>query len=676
MCIPKLAERAAAFLKNAAGGAIAVLFVAAACVGLGCPLALDQAAAQSVADKPDQTPVQGTGSGVAVDVNLKSGRATWSGGGTPTWEVELTFANYESAPAAIGNATSVIEINESKGDTVGLFIFRDSKAPSAGSKQFEVRYGLNWGVVVGAGAPTPWPWGTAAGGLGATDAFKLLLSAPWVTGLSSGGYPVVQAKSRYTFSERIMAPLQLKSGRSLVVVVPPRVKNAAGQWTQPYFEFRPAPGNSYEPTFIAAGKGALVATPATLKPIYGDAAAPVWKRILALSVLAETSFQSASSDLLALAADGSAPEKLRFAAVLNLGTAAYKPAIPELARIFQSAQDTKLKAAILEALGDIGDGSAAPTIRAAIDDPDLRNLAIDNAAKLKDAEAVPKIVAMLATAKAERDQITAVRALGQIGSPDAWAAVVATARDRKASFQSRRVAMGAIGENRYAPGEAALIEVLATDPVPGMRGNAINALTAFTTEAAFGALKAAAVDGKDGTAGSAAAVLVRSDQATWRSAAIALAADPKAKGANDIIYALGQRKVVEAVPTLRIILADAARDAHTRISAFNAIKSIAGKPTSEDVAALWTTFPAVKKRYEAESLARQLVEAGFSDNSAVPLLVAGLDEDRNEGWFANVTLLRHLTKQDIGPKSAYEGSKATRRAELDRWRAWAATQPK
>ena len=466
---------------------------------VACALVVSDVAAQSATeDTLKQVPVDGAGTGVVIDVTLRRGRETWgNGGGSPTWEVRMSVSNYGVSAASIGNTMSVVEVNEDSAETLGLYVFRDGKPPLATARQFETRYGMTWGVVVPAGAVTPWPWGSATGGMDANSAFSMLLSAPWASGFSAGGYPVVKAKSRYTLLEKIMAPLQLrKGGRRLFVVIPPRIRSGTGGWIQPFFEFRP---NGDDSQYTASGKGSLMATAASLTPIIADSSAPTWKRVLALSLLAEGSFQTAVPVLLAKAADDAAPEALRFSAILNLGVAAYKTGIPALVNVFKTTQSPRVRIAVIAALGEIGDSSAASVVREAISSPDstLRNVSIANAGKLKDHNAVPHIVAVLGSSRNVAVRSLALDALGQIGSPDAMLAVVGVAQDARADFQVRRTAMAALGASPSAAGETALIAILISDSNAGMRLNAIAALGKFKAETVLLALRQAAVTGFD-----------------------------------------------------------------------------------------------------------------------------------------------------------------------------------
>lgn len=627
---------------------------------------------------PKQVPVQGSGSGTTVDVTVKRSTERWgSGSYTPTWEVELHFSNYTQAISRLGNATTVLEINEPKQEVLGLYIFRDSTPEAPGGKKFELRYGLTWGVTVGADSATPWPWGRAADSMSANDAFMMLMQAPWASSFKGGGYPNVQPRSQYVFTEKIMAPLQLKSGGEVVIVLPPRVRNQAGQVLQPIFEFRSAAGDPS--TFGPPVKSVLTAHPRELTPIISDNLAPAWKRTLALSLLSETSFPAALPELLTKAGDEGAPKSLRFAAMFNLSANAHKPAIPLLTKLHHETQDLLLKAAIVEALGDIGEPSAAAVFRADINSADatLRGVAVDSAGKLKDTEAVPLIVALLASSRNESELVDAIVSLGRIASPDAWTAILGAAKNQQTAFQARRTAMQVMGENQYSAGEAVLIGILQNETDRAINLNAISALGKYSTPAAAEALNTAAIKAKDTlVANSAAKALLESRLPDARTKAIAISLNPRLEAADSLVSEFGEKKILEAVPALKTILSDPGRKPATRREAFIAIKAITDKSSAEEISVLWTLFNSSSgDAWEAERVANLLVESGFSDRAVIPALIAGLDEAKNKSWFANVILLRQLTKQDFGPKSSYEGTKETRKSEFDKWRVWAASNP-
>lgn len=100
-----------------------------------------------------------------------------------------------------------------------------------------------------------------------------------------------------------------------------------------------------------------------------------------------------------------------------------------------------------------------------------------------------------------------------------------------------------------------------------------------------------------------------------------------------------------------------------------AVRNYTGNELAGAAGPLWQAYQAEKEPRAGSSIASALVEVGFTDQSAVPVLLGRLDLKANKLWFSDVTLLRHLTKQQFGPRHEYVDAK-DRDAELAKWRQW------
>jgi hypothetical protein len=84
---------------------------------------------------------------------------------------------------------------------------------------------------------------------------------------------------------------------------------------------------------------------------------------------------------------------------------------------------------------------------------------------------------------------------------------------------------------------------------------------------------------------------------------------------------------------------------------------------------LWQAYQAETKEDAADEMASALIELKFADKNALPFLIGRLDPKKNQVWYHDVRLLRHLTGKAYGPESKWSNDK-TREAELIKWRQW------
>ena len=60
---------------------------------------------------------------------------------------------------------------------------------------------------------------------------------------------------------------------------------------------------------------------------------------------------------------------------------------------------------------------------------------------MKDTEAVPLVVAVMASSKGDNEHVDGIVAFGKIASPDAWTATLSNAKNPQTAFQACRTAM-------------------------------------------------------------------------------------------------------------------------------------------------------------------------------------------------------------------------------------------
>jgi len=475
-----------------------------------------------------------------------------------------------------------------------------------------------------------------------------------------------------TIQEDIFYPFrnENKSFEDSIVVVAPSLKGQTNSYTLFRFDIGNDPAENK--TLSPVDKSTIVASKSQTEKIAADPNEPLWRRILALNWLAESYFSQVSDLILNYAGNDQPSAFLRNSASLNLGVHHYKPALGLLLSQLQSV-DVGSREFAVTALGEMGDRSAAPSVRSCIGDTNetVASQAIQAVGQLMDSESVPVLLEVLRNATKSKLYFAATQSLKQIGTADAWSGLIQIVSGRKNDFQARRSSTIALGQARYAAAIPPFSKILADDTeIVGIRLNVINALNAIGGEEAFTAIKGAC-NAKDRTlAFSAIQTMVRSKEGAGETFVLGLAATSTYVHREEAVNQLGQARVISAAPAMKAILHEQNVPVKVRVAALSALSKIDAKQIlPEDLTLVWSDFQTEKDKYTLDRIADELINANFAEQSAVSLLIAGLDPQKNKAWYANVKLLRKLTGQTFGPQSEYVDPKI-RESELSRWHQW------
>ena len=575
----------------------------------------------------------------------------------------------------------MVEKARGSDEYIAIFVGRERKPPAEHLRRFTDRYGLTWGVTVPADEPGVWPFGalTDESKENAFGIFFALMTAPRPKAYRGGGYPSLGPRQQTAIEEELIYPGSPKAGREAVFVVAPTVRQSGRPAVAHIFRFEvgdsPQSGQSFSP--VAISTTALVRE--QTEKLATDSTQPAWKRIFALNWLAESQFDAASGLLMKYAADQSAPKWLKFAGMLNLGLHQHQPALPLLVAALKESADPLSQAVTIASLGELKEPAAAAEIRPFLSSRNdtIASSAIDAVGKLKDGEAVPMLVEALSDMRQEKRHPEIAKALAKIETKPAWDGLLSAVAGRKHGFQARRWAALSLGEARHLPAIPVLTKVLVDDrDVEGIRSNMISALASLGGPEAWTAISAAA-NGKNKSLGmSAVQAMGGSKDAAQTAHVIEIAGTPGHARRETALTQIRYRKLAGAGATLKTLIRDAATSSDLRATAAGALFATNEKLEAEDFAALWGAYERERDHRARERLADAMIETKFSDNSRIPALIGGLDEDKNQAWFANVKLLRHLTGQKLGPEYQFSGDKKSRKAELEKWREWWATQAK
>ncbi len=416
----------------------------------------------------EETPVTGAGQGVVWSAKLtrfqkrdEGSSPAWS---TPAWRVKLQISNYTKAKVELGGLLAVIEPADGHDEYASVYIALHSETEGPSLKMVEERYGFQWGVDV-QGTLGLWPIGRVASGMSANDRFALMFRSPGEYNFVGGGFGSVSPRSKREITEEVLFPIGVKTGSSRVVVVAPSYRVGTGSTIQQQifsfdatgFDLSKAP--SAEQDFKEPKATSVTRTVASLTATAESSSEPVWMRLLALSLLADTNLQAAEPVLLRFAADKT-QEQIQLSAVANLGAWKSKAAVAPLTALLGTAGDA-VKAMAVQALGEIGDPAATPAVRPLLNDTKMKPFAVEALGKLKDEESVPFLLADIRKGTSE-DSIPASESLGLIASEAAVNGLVAIASDQEAvQFARIRafVALTTIGSPKaLAPAAAVLAD--------------------------------------------------------------------------------------------------------------------------------------------------------------------------------------------------------------------------
>jgi HEAT repeat protein len=395
-----------------------------------------------------------------------------------------------------------------------------------------------------------------------------------------------------------------------------------------------------------------------------------------LNWLAETQFEATSAVFRNLASQGGVPRQLKFAAMLNLGIHQHKEGLPALVASLKE-NDPLTQAVAIAALGELGEAAAAAEVRPFLSSRNdlIAATSAEAAGMLRDGESVAVLLKFLGDKNHEKRHPLIAKALSKIGTQPAWDGLLATAAGRKFGFQARRSAALSLGKARYGPATPVLTKVLNDDREDkGIRLNTISALALLGSEDAWAAITAVAGGKNQSLARWAVKEMGGSKNPAQIAQVIEIAGKAGHAQRETALDQIRYRKLAGAGPTLRAVIREASVSADLRAVAASALAATSEKLEDEDFSALWMAWERERDPYARERLADALIAGGFGDKTRIPELIDGLDEDKNQSWFANVKLLRHLTGQKLGPENKYSGDKKTRKAEFEKWRAWRAAQ--
>lgn len=415
-----------------------------------------------------EAPVTGTGQGVVWKTTLtrfqKSDEGSPPAWSTPAWRVNFKISNYTNAQVELGGLLAVIQPADGRDEYASVYIAHHREKDDPRLKMVEERYGFQWGVDV-QGLLGIWPIGRVASGMSANNRFALLLRSPGEYSFVGGGFGHVAARSEREIAEEVLFPIAVKTRSSQVVVVAPSYRVATGSTVQQQiftfdaasFDLSKPPQSDQE--FKEPEVTSVTRTVANLTATAESESAPVWMRILALNWLAETNLQVAEPVLLRFGT-GKGSEQIQRAAVANLGAWKARAAVGPLTALLGTAGDA-VKAAAVQALGEIGDVTATPAVRALLNDKKLKPFAIEAVGKLKDDESVVFLLSDVRKGTTE-DSIPASVSLGLIASESAVDGLVIIASDKKADQFARIrafVALSTIGNAKaLAPAAAVLAD--------------------------------------------------------------------------------------------------------------------------------------------------------------------------------------------------------------------------
>lgn len=660
--------------------AIALIAALAACSGSDSTGGQAQSIAEPKApsDKfavPVYAPVNGTGRGVKVEGTIARGSVSMSGNSIRTWKVVVTVSNYTGKPVRFGESMVVLEKAPQIDDLIGIYVIRESEHPTAHFPSLATRYGLLWGLSVDTVVSALWPIGALPGGAGNVNAFLLMLGMqavkPYFPG---GGYPPVGPGRQVVFSEEVLMPL--KNEPTSVLLLPPPAIEDGKQPAQTVLRFDPADTSQKVIRSLDATRYAFdEASTATLA---NDAAQPGWLRLHALNWAAESRFAAVAADLMRIAADENVSTQLRATAMLNLALHHHTAATPIILDRLSVARDTAERGVAVAALGEMGDPAVAVSIRPLLGAGDLLTYRAATAlGKLRDTAAVAPLLAQLKNDKANEVAPALAGALVAIGTPAVWDGFVAVSRNRQLTFAARTESIEALGKAKRSGALPALLAIAADNSdTDGVRMRALTALGEIGGAEAWAAIRATTDSHNTSVALSAVETLARSKDSSNAAFIADIARKPRHPMRVHAIQQIGYQNITTAEPALFAILRDPATASDVLPEAIDALAKLGRTVGESDLAIVWSAYQREKDSGTGYHLATVLIAGKFADKTAIPVLIAGLDENRNQLWFENVRLLRLLTSQTFGPEASYSGDEKSRKADLDQWRAWWAQQAK
>jgi HEAT repeat protein len=582
---------------------------------------------QKETKKTEETPIQNIKQVANISAKItrssfKSGNAT-----SPSWKVEITIKNLTNKQLELGESLIILETARVFPLYVGNYGVRELEQPTDHVKNFKDRYMLDWGYTANATGFGIVVFPVSSGS--ANDLFMALLSSAGAPGIGEhegAGYGQIKPRSERTFTAEIPTPFGITKSelRDQIIVVLPRMRvlgNTVLQMSHTIFRFNVKDLKEGD-TFDAAENFQIPLTPQDLRAIVTDDKQPIWLRLFALNWFAETNSKEATDLLLQYATANYSytkqdlavkPEELdptkievallekiksvttayvlQISSIVNLGTWKIKSSSVSLAALLQKTDNRILKLVTIEALGEIGDLTAASSVRPFIKDSDeaISNTAIEAVGKLKDAESVSTLLEILvkgketksARLKADDAYYKAATALGAIGSREAIDGLIGVMRNSKET--KLRVAAAKTLENiSSAEVAASLIAVVSDNKTPDeLKTVVISNLSKIGGTEAIAAIRNAAESNSDTVRRSAITALAGIKDPVAVSSLIALVERSNYPSRDYAIYNLGESKITDSLPVLRRIVVDKQSPTDVRVSACSALTKMQDKQAKE-----------------------------------------------------------------------------------------------
>ncbi len=347
--------------------------------------------------KEEEKPLSNGGKEIVMSATVTRSGFNLAGLSGPAWNVTMVVQNPTEGELELGESLVLLEKARGSSRYLGLYIAREREAPTAHLDRMSSRYGLTWGYGVQANGQYSMVF-VGGGGFSFTSS-----STDPYEGLAYGR---VSPRAERKIEVQIPAPYSVKEGREYVVLILPSVRPVnAGveQMMRTMLRFDVEEAKSGD-TFKPAEAVTMAMRTADLRALAVNSAHEDWRRIFALNWLVEAHPREVIDVLLETIAQKDAPPSLRSAAAINLGGMKVVAAVQPLSEVVRTDEDVALRQHAVEALGEIGNPAAAPVIRPLLDDAsdELAGAAIKAVGKLKDAEAVGALLAMLTNKERKR----------------------------------------------------------------------------------------------------------------------------------------------------------------------------------------------------------------------------------------------------------------------------------
>ena len=458
------------------------------------------------------------GKGVTLSATLAATRFNNGNVSGPAWSVTLNVQNDTNKELQLGESLVVIEKARENPLYIACYVARAGASPSPHLHMLAQRYGLDWGYEI-----------SKSGGYsmfflaGGSVSFSFSSTDPY-EGL---GYGRIAPRSQRKIDVQVPFPISIKNHvREYVAVIPPSIHPVGGgpeSLSQTILRFDLGSSDNSTPspaenTTVLMQASELRATVTTSQQL--------WRQVFSLNWLAESNPKEATSLLIEVVTNNDAIPLLRSVAAMNLGVLKEKTAVKPLVDVVRQTTTNQVRRWAIDALGEIGEVTAAPVIRPFIDDSDepTANAAIEALGKLKDPDAVSVLLTILNDPKKNKRHSEAATALGTIGNQAAVDALIALVRSGKS--ETRLLAADKLGLSGSAQAVPVLAGIAADAKAPNaLRGKAISSLGKIGGAEALSALRAAS----------------ESDNESIRTTAISSLAQVKEAGAVEALIQLAER---------------------------------------------------------------------------------------------------------------------------------------